>query len=190
MAREIHDGVGHYLTVIHMQIQAARAVLASDPARANHTLESAQNMTQEALVDIRRSVTALRSSPEDNLTLPERINRLVQNLPAIQIHGEFTLNGSPRSLPPQVELTLYRAAQEGINNACKHAHAAHLWLSLDYSQPGEVFLDVRDDGVGAADPTGGFGLVGLRERVLLLNGSLQINSSEGQGFSLNIRLPG
>jgi signal transduction histidine kinase len=190
LAREIHDGLGHYLTIVHMQIQAARAILTANPDKARDTLDTAQNLTQEALVDVRRSVAALRAAPEDNLPLPERITKMLKSCDTVGITSNFKVIGKVRPLTPQTELTLYRAAQEGLNNTCKHAQASQIWITLDYSAVGFVRLTVRDDGIGAENTEGGFGLLGLQERVNLLNGELKATSSAGQGFDLEIMVPG
>jgi signal transduction histidine kinase len=190
MAREIHDGLGHYLTIVHMQIQAARAIFHSNPEHAIETLTSAQNLTQDALLDVRRSVAALRAAPEESLPLPDRISKMLKSCDTVGITANFKIVGSTRSLSPQTELTLYRAAQEGLNNTCKHAQAAQIWITLDYSVENRVRLTVRDDGIGTENPMGGFGLLGLQERVNLLNGEMKAISSAGQGFNLEVVVQG
>ena len=190
LAREIHDGLGHYLTIVYMQIQAARAVLSTDPQHALETLDSAQNLTQEALLDVRRSVATLRSAPEDSLPLPERISAMLKSCDSLGIQSELKIIGGGRLLNHQTELTLYRAAQEGLNNACKYARATQIWITLDYSNSDRVHLIVQDDGIGAENIEGGFGLLGLQERVALLHGEFRTTSSIGQGFNLEIMVPG
>ena len=190
LAREIHDGLGHYLTIVYMQIQAARAVLSTDPQHALETLDSAQNLTQEALLDVRRSVATLRSAPEDSLPLPERISAMLKSCDSLGIQSELKIIGGGRLLNHQTELTLYRAAQEGLNNACKYARATQIWITLDYSNSDRVHLIVQDDGIGAENIEGGFGLLGLQERVALLHGEFRTTSSIGQGFTLEIVVPG
>ena len=96
--------------------------------------------------------------------------------------------GAPRPLPPRAELTLYRAAQEALTNVRKHARASRADVTLDYGAD-SARLVVRDNGVGAADVSGGFGLVGVRERVQLLDGSLRIHTAEGEGFTLEAEVP-
>ncbi|HEX2996071.1 MAG TPA: sensor histidine kinase, partial [Anaerolineales bacterium] len=190
LAREIHDGLGHFLTTIHMQIQAAVAVMKTDPTRAQKALESAQSMTQEALLDVRRSVSALHSKPEEALPLPESITRVLHACEPAGIEAVFDVVGTPRDLSPQAQLTMYRAAQETVNNACKHSRATQLTMTLDYSIPNLVRLCVKDNGQGAEKMEGGFGLVGLRERAHLLEGDFQVRSSKGQGFEVEIMVPG
>ena len=139
LAREIHDGLGHFLTTIHMQIQAARAVMINDPNRALETLAKAQNMTQEALADVRRSVSALRVSPVETLPLLESIEVLLESCKGSGVLTEIKLSGDPRTLAPQKQLSIYRAAQEGINNTLKHAGLliyGFIWTSRNQMQSG------------------------------------------------------
>jgi len=100
------------------------------------------------------------------------------------------VNGAPRPLSPQAGIALYRAAQEGLTNVRKHARASRVDLILDYGDVSSVRLIVRDDGVGAQQTNGGFGLIGLRERVHYLGGELCIHTTDGQGFALEVRVPG
>ncbi len=186
LAREIHDGLGHYLTTIHMQIQAARAVLDKNPQKSLNALEKAQALTQEALADVRRSVSALHTSPEEILPLPQRIAKLLNNSDAEGFNASFECIGSPRVLSNPADLALYRAAQEGMNNACKHARASNFWVKLDYSEPDCTRLTIRDDGVGADGIQEGFGLIGLKERILLVNGTVDIQTEKGCGMTLEI----
>ena len=190
MAREIHDGLGHFLTTIHMEIQAARAVMTHNPEKALSMLEKAQALSEDALTDVRSSVGALRASPDENLPLPDMMEKLVQTCGVIDLDVEFKVVGHPRSLSPSVHLTLYRAAQESINNICKHSQASQVWIALDYMDHQQIRLSIQDNGVGADDLNGGFGLLGLRERVSLLKGELRIQTASDQGFRLEIDVPG
>lgn len=190
LAREIHDGLGHYLTTIHMQIQAISALIKVDPNRAQAAVEKAQTLTQEALLDVRRSVAALHSLPEESLPLNESLTKVLENCRAAGLDPDLTILGNPRTLPPEAQLTIFRTAQESVNNTCKHAHASKIFFTLDYTREGMVSLKVADDGVGSENPTGGFGLLGLQERAHLLNGEFSIHSAPGQGFALVITVPG
>ena len=190
LAREIHDGLGHYLTTIHMQIQAAQAVMDVDRSRAFGTLEKARGLTQAALVDVRNSVATLRSSPERNQPLPDAIHILLEDVQNSSFTTELIIQGHPRQMSPQVELTCYRAVQESLNNVRKHAHASRVTIQLDYSACDTFMLNVVDDGVGTNDPQGGFGLLGLKERVHLVGGEIALVTAPGAGFSLTIEVPG
>jgi signal transduction histidine kinase len=190
IAREIHDGLGHYLTTIHMQIQAARSILASDRPRAEQTLAKAQQLAQEALGDVRRSVAALRVAPAERQSLPAALAELVDAARAAGLPTVLTVLGDARPLDPQEEQALYRTAQEGLTNARKHAQAASATLTLDFSAASRVRLTVADDGRGANSTEGGFGLIGLRERVELVGGSLVLQSEPGAGLALIVEVNG
>jgi signal transduction histidine kinase len=191
LAREVHDSLGHYLTVVSVQLEAARALWASDSSRAREALAKAQTLAQEGLQDIRRSVASLRSSPLDNKPLAEALRALVaddsQTVPA----AAFQVIGAPRDLASPVALSMYRAAQEGLTNARKHARATHVSVLLDFRSPSTVALTVSDDGRGAegAGDSGGFGLLGLRERALLLGGNVRVQTAPGEGFTLTFEVP-
>jgi len=198
LAREIHDSLGHYLTVANVQIQAAGALLDKDPARARAALERAGGLTQEGLAAVRRSVSTLRESPLGRRTLPEAIAALAAETQAVGIVAELAVDGPPRPLPPRVELTLFRAAQEGLTNVRKHAHASRADLCLDYRDPAAVTLTVSDNGPGRGAPAGdggsgdapdGFGLLGLRERARQLGGRVETATAPGAGFTLTVVLP-
>jgi signal transduction histidine kinase len=189
IAREIHDGLGHYLTTIHMQIQAARTILGADPNRAEVTLAKAQQLSQEALGDVRRSVAALRVAPSQRVSLPDALAELVETFQAAGVPTSLTILGDARPLDPPEEQTLFRTAQEGLTNARKHAEANSVSLTLDFGDPHHVRLIVADDGRGASDTSGGYGLLGLRERVQLVGGSLELQTAPGAGLSLIVEVP-
>jgi signal transduction histidine kinase len=189
LAREIHDGLGHYLTGINMQIQAGRAVLDHDRDVALDALDQAQALAQEGLSEVRRSVAALRASPLDNQSLPQAIEGLVNECRAAGIATAYHVLGERIDLPPQVSLVLYRVAQEGMTNMIKYAQASSAEVTLDYRDEDQVSLTVRDSGVGTDDPSGGYGLIGVRERVQLLGGEVQIETAPGEGFSLKVQIP-
>jgi signal transduction histidine kinase len=189
LAREIHDSLGHYLTVVNVQIEASRAVLDSDRQRALEGMRKAQLLTQEGLAEVRRSVAALRASPVESRPLPESLSALVDESRASGTPTEFILRGSPRTLTPQAALTLYRAAQEALTNVRRHAQASRAEVLLDYRDDASVRLCIRDDGTGGEKFDEGFGLLGVRERAQLLGGTVNISTSRGEGFSLEIELP-
>jgi signal transduction histidine kinase len=191
LAREIHDSLGHYLTVINVQLQAALTVMDEDRQRAVTAVETAQQLTQEGLASVRQSVSALRESPLGDKPLTEAIELLVQETQSAGIVVETALLGQPRRLEAAAELALYRTVQEGLTNTRKHSRASRVDLTLDYSEPDRVALTIQDNGIGAESiDSGGFGLLGVRERVQLLGGSVEIETGPGQGFCLATEIPG
>lgn len=189
VSREIHDGLGHYLTTIFMQIQAARAVMDLDTKKAAALLVTAQQLSQEALLDVRQSIAEMRSGYVESEPLLDRINSLLAISKSENVLIKFSIKGAARQLSPQRELAIFRAVQEGVNNIRKHSQAANAWIELDYSDAKNVRLIVRDDGIGSETLAGGFGLLGLQERVHLLNGSVSFESHLGSGFSFEVILP-
>lgn len=189
LAREIHDGLGHYLTVINMQLEGARAILPHDRDRAERMLARAQTLARETLADVRHSVGALRAGDSSRPPLPDALATLVDEALDSGMRVALDVRGPRRPLPPQIDLALYRAAQEGLTNVRKHAAATGTELVLDYDDPDRVCLSVSDDGIGAPTTEGGFGLLGLRERVGLLGGTVQINSAPGRGLELVVEMP-
>jgi signal transduction histidine kinase len=189
VARDIHDGLGHALTVVQMQVKAARAVLPTDPAKADAVLGQAQDQAEAALAEVRRSVSALRE-PRAVPPLPDALAALAEENSAAGVPTRVAVSGAPRPLPDETREALYRAAQEGLTNVRKHAAATRAELRLDYADDA-VRVEVRDDGRGAADPAaGGFGLVGLRERAAHLGGRLDVGSAPGGGVTLTMEVPG
>jgi signal transduction histidine kinase len=188
LAREIHDNLGHTLTIVNVQIEAAKAVMGSDPGRALDAMNKAQEVAHEGLTRVRESVAALRESPVSNRPLSDAIAALVQEAQSTGIVTQFTVTGEPQALEHRVALALYRAAQEGLTNVRRHARASRVDVLLAF-QPAKVRLEVRDNGVGAANTGGGFGLLGIRERMQLLGGGLEIDTGVGKGFCLTASLP-
>ncbi|MFJ9787784.1 sensor histidine kinase [Amycolatopsis sp. NPDC101161] len=185
VARDIHDGLGHSLTVVQMQVKAARAVLPTDPGKADEVLAKAQEQAENALSEVRRSVKALREPR--STPLPDALRALVSEA---GVPAELTVSGAERPLPDEQREALFRTAQEGLTNVRKHAEAAHVDLVLDYADA-SVRVSVRDDGVGTdGEEPAGFGLVGLRERADQLGGKLAFTSAPGEGSALSMEVPG
>ncbi len=188
MAREIHDSLGHYLTVVNVQIGAARAILSQNQERAVDALDKAQRLTQEGLQEVRQSVSMLRES-RDLRPLAESLPELIELTRAAGIETTLSIEGDARPLPPRLAQGIYRTVQEALTNIRKHAEAGRAWVALDWSQPEQITLEVRDDGRGADNLEGGFGLLGIQERISLLGGKLAIETAPGAGFSLMATLP-
>jgi len=187
LAREIHDGLGHYLTTINVQIEAARAVLATQPVAAATALEHAVRLSREALADVRQSVGALRADAP-RPPLPAAIAAAAANL---GLAAAVQVEGTARPLPPAAEHALFRAAQEGLTNVHRHAAATRATVTLDFRDPSRVALALADDGRGCLAPAGGgYGLRGIRERIAVLGGTVSAgNRSDGPGFLLRIEIP-
>jgi signal transduction histidine kinase len=188
LAREIHDGLGHHLTVVQMQVRAARAVLPTDRDRADALLDKAEDQSRAALAEVRRSVGALRE-PWETGPVAAALAALAGE--SAGVTASLEVRGEPRGLSPDAARALYRAAQEALTNVRKHAGVDRARLLLDWSRAGVVRLQVQDDGTGMADPPrSGYGLTGVRERVGHLGGTVDLLSRPGQGVTVTVQLPG
>lgn len=188
LAREIHDGVGHYLTVINVQTEAAQSLLKSDPERASEALNKAAQLSRDALADVRRSVGSLRT--ED--MRPPLIDTLRKLTEGAAVPIDFKIKGEPRKLSSASEHALFRAAQEAITNIAKHAEATQSWLELDFSDIARAKLIVKDNGRGAKSgiaTSRGFGICGMRERVDLLGGKVSSGERAEGGFEVYVEIP-
>ena len=189
LAREIHDDLGHYLTIINVQLEAARAMLDVDPMRARSAIEKAQKLTRDGLGEIRSSIAALRALPTENRSLPEALTDLVGESEAAGVPTSLLIPVALPQLSSPVKFALYRIAQEGLTNVRKYAHATHVDLTLDGTEEHMVRLRVQDNGVGVLSTTDGFGLLGARERAKALGGQIRTASSPGEGFLLEVEIP-
>jgi signal transduction histidine kinase len=187
IAREIHDVLAHSLGALGIQIQAARAVLSDrgDIPQADELLDGAQRMAAEGLAETRRAVHSLRA---DTLPLDEELARASDtHAERYRVATSFDTGGVPGPLPPDAMVALLRVAQESLVNAAKHASGQPVAVHLDYGEA-DVRLTVRNGlapGAGTQAPdvstvNGGYGLTGMRERLRLLNGTLEAGPHDNQ----------
>ncbi|MFO0550763.1 MAG: sensor histidine kinase [Polyangiaceae bacterium] len=194
IAREIHDTVGHCLTVVVVQLQAAEAAFERDPARSRKAVETARTQAHEGLAEVRRSVAMLRGSERSPVRpIEHSLRKLVDDAGGDDLQIELKIEGRPRQLAEPVEHTLYRAAQESLTNVRKHASARSVMIELDYRRAETVVMTVEDDGRGSPSreiQPSGWGLVGVRERAELVGGAVSFRPSERGGFALELEVPG
>ncbi len=188
IAREIHDVLAHSLGALGIQIQAARAVMARerDIDRASELLGVAQQMAAEGLEETRQAIHALRA---DTLPLGEELARVSDTYAQrYRVAVSFDTSGVPAPLPPDATVALLRVAQEALVNATKHAAGQQVAMCLDYGAA-DVRLTIRNDlapgsgangEAGVSTVNGGYGLTGMRERLRLLNGTLEAGRRDGQ----------
>lgn len=187
VAREIHDSVGHGLTAIAIQLEASEAMHTTDPDRSQGAVKKARVLAAEALAEVRRSVGTLRSEARPR-PLADRLRELTACDGRCEVN--FVIAGNPRSLPPETEHSLFRAAQEGLTNVRRHAGAKFATLTLDYDGTMRVSVTLVDNGQGSMTSREGYGLTGLRERVALLGGTLTVANRPEGGFELRMEVPG
>lgn len=192
LAGEIHDTIAQGLTGVITQIEAVHQNW-DDEAAARAHLENASGLARDSLEDARRSVHALRPAPLEDQRLPEAIAGAAAKWSELtHIPVEVHTAGQPMQVPTEVEVTMLRAAQEGLANVAKHADASRVDLTLSFMEDA-LALDLRDDGVGfdtdAPLHEESFGLSAMKQRVDALDGVVAIESRPSEGCVLHVHIP-
>ncbi|MFC8818647.1 sensor histidine kinase [Streptomyces rochei] len=203
IARELHDVVAHHIAVINVQAGLARFVFDSDARTARDALDTIEGASGEALAELRRMLGLLRADGvqgADGAPAPglDQLDDMVARVRGGGVGVELRITGTPRPLPPGVQLCVYRVVQEALTNVLKHAPGAHAAVELAY-RAGEVTVSVTDDGHGTGggegvDPAtiperGGHGLIGMRERAKLYGGTIAVGPRSEGGFGVRLTLP-
>lgn len=190
IAREIHDGLGHTLVAQTIQINNTLLFWESNNHKALTFLKQAKELGAEALLEIRRSLSVLRSNPLQGQSLKSAIEKLLtdfQQTTGIEPDCKIDL---PYTLPTEVNTALYRIVQESLTNICKHAQATSVTVGL-LAEAGMIHLSIEDNGKGfnPTQNTTGFGLQGMRERAVALGAQLNLHSQLGTGCCISVSFP-
>jgi signal transduction histidine kinase len=189
VAAELHDSLGQSLQVIKGRAQLGLNRTGDSPESAKQ-FEEISTAAGQAIQEVRAISHALRPAELDQLGLARAIEWMVEKIGATSTtRFGCELDGADR-FPPEMEITLYRIAQEGINNVLKHANATEAILQLQ-REAGDVRFSIFDNGRGLEKPPhpDGQGLMGIAERVRLLGGKFDIQSAPGKGTRLTVTLP-
>ena len=188
IARELHDVVAHALSVIVVQAAAADDVFDVEPRRAREPIRAIELAARAALGDLRRVLGILHDGaeyePQPGIA---RLDSLVEQVRATGLDVALEFEGAARPLPAAVDLSAYRIVQEALTNTLKHAGAAHATVRVRYGR--ELGLEIRDDGTGGDETNGGSGLIGMRERVAMLGGSVASGSRPEGGYVVSAQIP-
>jgi signal transduction histidine kinase len=187
IARDMHDILSHAVSLMVVQAEAGPVVLARDPTRAEATFDAIAAAGRDAMAQLRRILTVLRT--DDGVVAPQP--RLADLPKLVADSGvAYEVVGSPFPVSPDVELAVYRITQEAITNVIRHAHATHADVRLTWAHP-TLTVDITDDGRG--DPTAaaaGNGLIGIRERAVACGGTAEAGlRPDGRGFRVRERFP-
>lgn len=198
IARDIHDKLGQRVTALRLQIESISNEIA-DQGRGEGSFEMLKRTAMRLDSEVSFLAWELRPAALDDLGLPEAAQAYLEDWSHnYKISSEFSLRGfeSDSRLPAEVETHLYRIMQEALNNIAKHAHASTVNVLLE-KKAGGVALIIEDNGAGF-DPSnvvrdrkarGGLGLLGMRERALLIEGTIEIESTPGSGTTIYVRVP-
>jgi signal transduction histidine kinase len=197
IARELHDVIGHSVSVMTVQASAVRRRLTPDQAVERQALETVETVGREALAEMRRIVGVLRQSGDGTELEPtpglDQVDELAEKFRTAGLPVALSVTGVARDLAPGLDLTAYRLVQEGLTNTLRHAqNPGRAEVAIDYGED-RIELAVRDDGeypAGSAPTTeAGNGLLGMRERVAVYGGSLVARVRPEGGFELVATLP-
>lgn len=188
MAREMHDSVGHHLTVIQVGLTNAERFRDKRPEQAWAEVAQAKELTRDALAETRRWVRAMRPLALEGRTGSQALAELARTFDGTGIEVRFQVHGAELPLLGDTEVVLYRVLQEGLTNVLRHAGAKRAEATLSFSED-RVRLRVGDDGRGAPDLTRGFGLLSLEQRAESAGGVLVAGNAASGGFELLADLP-
>jgi signal transduction histidine kinase len=196
MARDLHDVIGHNISLINVQAGVGLDLMDTQPEQARAALAAIKAVSKDALDELRSMLTALRQGDEDAPRAPapglDRLDELVEATRTAGIPVTVQTVGETRSLPAAVDLAAYRIVQESLTNVARHASPATATVRITHS-PDELDIEVRDDGrtpaTNGASPWTGSGIAGMRERADALGGRLQAGPRPGGGFAVTAHLP-
>ncbi|MYS33257.1 MULTISPECIES: histidine kinase [unclassified Streptomyces] len=200
IARELHDVVTHNVSVMIIQAGAARTIMKSSPERAGEALLAVEAGGRAAMTELRHVMGLLTATAEDGAAnsgavVPapqpglDQLEVLVGRVREAGLPVELTVTGEPRPLPPGVELTAYRVVQEALTNTVKHATGASAAVTVEYGTR-RLRVEVTDTGGGPGAGSGsGRGLIGLRERLAVHDGTLATGGRAGGGYRVEALIP-
>jgi signal transduction histidine kinase len=197
IARELHDEAGQALTALAWGLTDAKETLPERPQEAQERIAGLQQLTGQVMVQLRNLTTRLRPAVLDDLGLVAALISYADDCSdRFPFDVDVKVTGRRRRLPPEIEVTLYRIAQEAITNVARHARASIAAIHLHFGEE-DVALSVGDDGIGmdvdtaqdAAASERGWGLAGIRERIELVDGYLDIRSAPGTGTEISAYAP-
>ncbi|MEV6265302.1 sensor histidine kinase [Streptomyces sp. NPDC051784] len=194
IARELHDVIGHNMSMIHVQASSALHRLQKDPAQAQEALTAIKQGSKEGLRELRATLGVLRQVDEVAPTGPSpglaRIGELVSSAAGAGLEVKVERSGSHAPLPASVDLAAYRIVQESLTNAVKHSGARHVVVRIHHGDR-ELSIGVQDDGRGSAPSAQGegSGIAGMTERARALGGTLSAGPGTAGGFAVRGRLP-
>jgi signal transduction histidine kinase len=194
IARELHDVVAHRVSMMTVQAGAAKTVAADDPAAAVRAMAAVEDAGRQALDELRHLLGVLRPTSLPEAMQPQpglaEIHPLVEQTRRAGLDVTLTTEGDVTGLPARVQLSAYRIVQESLTNVVKHAGPGARTRVLLKNDGSSLLVEVTDDGSGATIlPGAGHGLIGIRERALLLGGSLDAEPGGDGGFGVRARLP-
>lgn len=191
IARDLHDVIAQSVETVSMQATIGVHLFDSDPAAAREALVRIRAASTTTSRSIREMLGVMRAADQasDRLSGLDELAELVSSADTDSCSASFATTGEPRAVDPSIGPALYRVAQEALTNARRHAHATTVTVELAW-RPADVALTITDDGIGAPNGlTEGYGLRGMRERLALIGGRLEIDTTTQRGFRVLASVP-
>lgn len=191
IARDLHDIVAHHVSAIAVQAETARLTTPGLPEQGRDHLEAIGQTARDALDEMRRLLGVLREDGEAKRAPQPGLGQLDELVETARTAGtsvQLTVSGRVAPLPPGIDLCAYRIVQEALTNARRHAPGAAVEVSIRYGAQ-SLKLRVRDQGPGAGVEPDGHGLLGMRERAIMVGGTLTAGDAPGGGFAVDAELP-
>ncbi|MEA2008739.1 MAG: sensor histidine kinase, partial [Chloroflexota bacterium] len=191
LAREMHDTLGHRLTVAAVQLEGAQRLIGENPEKSAKIVGTVRQQVREALRELRGTVATMREPLQVDLPLQKALPRLIASFEEatdIQVHLVF--EDSVPTLTKAYRLAVYRITQEAFTNIQRHAQAQNIWVWVFLKEDCLVII-IADDGVGFPEQISEntFGLVGIRERASHFGGLVYLESRKGGGAQLRVEIP-
>jgi two-component system sensor histidine kinase UhpB len=192
LARELHDDTIQSVIALKQRVQLAEKLVKDQNGK--RSLQELEGLAEQTVENLRRIIRALRPIYLEDLGLVTALEMLARETKTLEV--DFRCTGSEQRLGRDVELALYRIAQEALSNVARHDKASRTTLNINFSEH-EIKLEISDDGIGFIMPTsptdfapsGHFGLLGMKERCELIGGRLEVQSEAGSGTRISVRLP-
>jgi signal transduction histidine kinase len=199
LARELHDGPTQSVAALAMRTNFTRRLMERDVDAAAEELFKIEDLARRTTKEIRHMLFTLRPLVLESQGLAVALDSLAHNMK--DTFDQDVIVDADESIVPKIEMNkqavIFAIAEEAVNNARKHAEAAHIWVQLKEIEPDIIFLEIKDDGVGfnvqemevSYNNRGSLGMVNMRERTMLVNGAVSIESTEGEGTRIQIVIP-
>ncbi len=187
IAQELHDSIGHTLVAVKMYVKVLEKYIAIDPEKEKEILSSLNEVIQDSILQLRNTVYRLKENSQYS-DLKASLEQLIQSI--VQAESQEIYLDCDEGIE-KIELGLkediYKSIREGITNSMKYSDAKHIWIALSMTDRGLEF-SVKDDGVGVDTIHKSYGILGIEERMKKWNGVCTLNSTENNGFSLNVKV--
>ncbi len=188
VAHEIHDTIGHTMTMLITLMKVAKIEFASNPEQAETKLEQGIELATEGLNEVRNSIYGISIRKQDNMSITDSVKEIIENFKGTGRNIELSVFGYEKNSDKAYMDVIYRICQEATTNSIKHGNADQIDIMLKFTED-KTKVYIIDNGIGCKGLIKGFGLRGMEERVRKMNGTISYGSSGGKGFNIHVEFP-